>query len=443
MKGISRRTFLKAISSTASMAALGTLLPRFVYAQAASNLRRNVVLVNLNGGIDGLGAFPIYTGLESLAVNSYRPDIHIPASEVIKDGLGGRSLRGLHPSFSTLHSELQGKYALIQQIGIPIYPGASHGVCQKIYSIGEQTGINNKTGFIGKVMDERRLDSFQVLGLGVGRKRDFITQNEPPLIISSLASYNHVNRNFGTRVNFRDNSNRAVSSDGIKDSNLVQDFQKRLDAIQEIDTDAESLLSGSYDSITNSVAFVQQIATQAITGNYNRQLTSGVSTFGNRCKDAAKVLRFLDRTPSTRNKSRVIYLEKGGWDTHGNQVESHRANIDDLGSSLRGLVQDLKAGGAWNNTVIYVFSEFGRTTRQNGGLGTDHAYANTHLLMGGRVRHELHGAFPLLAELLNENRLSVDIDFRRPLLEIFNWAGFNVNDLIEEAHDSTPLGLFT
>jgi uncharacterized protein (DUF1501 family) len=43
-------------------------------------------------------------------------------------------------------------------------------------------------------------------------------------------------------------------------------------------------------------------------------------------------------------------------------------------------------GAAWNNTVVVVISEFGRTFRENGNRGTDHGHGSVYWVLGGGVR---------------------------------------------------------
>ena len=43
-------------------------------------------------------------------------------------------------------------------------------------------------------------------------------------------------------------------------------------------------------------------------------------------------------------------------------------------------------GNTWDNTVVAVVTEFGRTAAVNGTRGTDHGTASAALLLGGAVR---------------------------------------------------------
>ena len=52
---------------------------------------------------------------------------------------------------------------------------------------------------------------------------------------------------------------------------------------------------------------------------------------------------------------------------------------------------DLKNLGLLQNTMIVVFSEFGRRISENGSQGTDHGAAGVMMAMGGAVRGGIYG----------------------------------------------------
>ena len=59
-------------------------------------------------------------------------------------------------------------------------------------------------------------------------------------------------------------------------------------------------------------------------------------------------------------------------------------HLTGLGDGLAALVNGL--GTAYNDTVILVMSEFGRTIHENGDAGTDHGHGNVMWIMGGDVK---------------------------------------------------------
>jgi uncharacterized protein (DUF1501 family) len=83
---------------------------------------------------------------------------------------------------------------------------------------------------------------------------------------------------------------------------------------------------------------------------------------------------------------RLGFIDIGGWDTHVNQgsVTGGLANnLRHLGEGLAAYAAAL--GDEWNNTVVVVVSEFGRTFRENGDKGTDHGHGTVHWVLGGKV----------------------------------------------------------
>jgi uncharacterized protein (DUF1501 family) len=58
-------------------------------------------------------------------------------------------------------------------------------------------------------------------------------------------------------------------------------------------------------------------------------------------------------------------------------------NLASLGRGLQAFSQSL--GPEWNNTVVVVLSEFGRTFRENGSHGTDHGHGTVYWVLGGSI----------------------------------------------------------
>lgn len=80
---------------------------------------------------------------------------------------------------------------------------------------------------------------------------------------------------------------------------------------------------------------------------------------------------------------RIAMLETGGWDTHTAQNYRLTAQLKALDVMIAALRDGL--GSAWNDTVVLVATEFGRTAAANGTGGTDHGTASVAMLFGGAV----------------------------------------------------------
>jgi uncharacterized protein (DUF1501 family) len=131
--------------------------------------------------------------------------------------------------------------------------------------------------------------------------------------------------------------------------------------------------------------------------------------------DAARLADLIRRDPTIR----LAFISLGGWDTHvsqgstGGQLAKH---LKPLADGLADFAK--KLGPAYDDTVVLVISEFGRTVRENGNGGTDHGHGNVMWVMGGRVRGGvIYGRWMGLSpnDLYQERDLAVTTDFREPI----------------------------
>lgn len=104
---------------------------------------------------------------------------------------------------------------------------------------------------------------------------------------------------------------------------------------------------------------------------------------GNNGRNGADLGKLAASLMLPEGGARVMMVETGGWDTHSGQRGR-------LAAQLRGLDQLVGAlqaglGPAWNDTLVIVATEFGRTVEVNGTGGTDHGTASTAMLLGGEL----------------------------------------------------------
>jgi uncharacterized protein (DUF1501 family) len=88
-----------------------------------------------------------------------------------------------------------------------------------------------------------------------------------------------------------------------------------------------------------------------------------------------------------KDKYNIGFVDVGGWDTHvgqGGATGYLASRLDELGRGLAGFAQEM--GPDWDDTVVIVVSEFGRTFRENGNRGTDHGHGTVYWVLGGGVQ---------------------------------------------------------
>ena len=265
------------------------------------------------------------------------------------------------------------------------------------------------------------------------------TRGQQPIVISELNSFNYAQHGAEADrdVDFAAETQRALLEVQVPRNPVAEKYKNSLQTMHRV------------VSVLRTDISLQQVGNNA-SGNYSEQ---GV---GPSFRDAAKVLKA--KTSSSvfgqRDKDTIIYLNQGGYDTHSNQLDPDGGLpqlIAGLGNNLAVLVDDLKSFGVWGNTVILVFSEFGRTNFENGTygdltVGTDHGWGNTTFALGGSIQAGVLGDAPSSAELLDTdtNALVPSIDFRRIWGDILSWLGANPSSILdEEGFVYSRLGIFS
>jgi uncharacterized protein (DUF1501 family) len=112
-------------------------------------------------------------------------------------------------------------------------------------------------------------------------------------------------------------------------------------------------------------------------------MPAGGGNPGNMVRAATGAARLMMKEEGPR----VAVLSFDGWDTHANQG-GVRGRLADLLGGLDGAFAafEREFGAAWQETVILVVTECGRTARINGTEGSDHGTATVAFLVGGAVR---------------------------------------------------------
>jgi len=128
---------------------------------------------------------------------------------------------------------------------------------------------------------------------------------------------------------------------------------------------------------------VQEQLTQMQTDGKSREMTDGnrnaISTKGFTV-EARRIGKLMQQQYA------LGFVDVGGWDTHVNQGNASgnlATKFKELGDGLAAFASEM--GSAWDNTVVVVVSEFGRTFRENGNRGTDHGHGTVYWVLGGAI----------------------------------------------------------
>ena len=105
---------------------------------------------------------------------------------------------------------------------------------------------------------------------------------------------------------------------------------------------------------------------------------------------------------------------------------AHARLWQDVSSAVSDFWDDLKEHGRENDTLILVWSEFGRRIQDNG-TGTDHGSGGSAFVVGGGIKGGLYGEYPSLKERDHlEGDLHFNNDFRSTYSSILDaWLGLD------------------
>jgi uncharacterized protein (DUF1501 family) len=112
-------------------------------------------------------------------------------------------------------------------------------------------------------------------------------------------------------------------------------------------------------------------------------------------------------------------VRQGGWDSHRAQQPQLDGLMSALSESLRAFHDDL--GARMQRVTLVALTEFGRRARENGAAGTDHGRGSAMFLVGGGVRGgHVFGRWPGVEpdQLDRDGNLRVTTDYRHVLGEV-------------------------
>ncbi|HEU4477855.1 MAG TPA: DUF1501 domain-containing protein [Pyrinomonadaceae bacterium] len=100
-------------------------------------------------------------------------------------------------------------------------------------------------------------------------------------------------------------------------------------------------------------------------------------------------------------KRQIFFCQIGGFDTHSAQLNGQSALLQQVSQAMNAFYNATVELGMQDSITTFTLSDFGRTLQPAGTgpaqVGSDHAWGNNHLIMGGAVRgNRLFGTYPTL-----------------------------------------------
>jgi hypothetical protein len=158
---------------------------------------------------------------------------------------------------------------------------------------------------------------------------------------------------------------------GLADLNLAGGVtrdrdQDRQSLLQQFDTARREIDASG--TMTGMNAFAQRAFDMVASGSTRRALD--LTREDPRVRDRYRGIdQFLTARRLVEAGVGCVTLTYGGWDTHERNFETLRRQLPELDRGIANLVSDLVERGLYDDTIVVVWGEFGRTPRVNGNMG--------------------------------------------------------------------------
>ncbi|WP_413990983.1 DUF1501 domain-containing protein [Labrys okinawensis] len=317
-------------------------LPRF--ARAADGRDPRLVVIVLRGALDGLSTVgpvgdPDYTGLHgdiALALNGPHPALPLDGFFAVNPAM---------PNFARL---FQARQAAVVHAAATGYRDRSHFDGQDVLESGYPGPGHIATGWLNRALSALPSGDRVGLkgGLAVGPSTPLVMRGAAPVLGWAPQTLPDPSDDLADRV---------LDLYNHRDPVLASALQHGLEAGRMAAGDGMAGM-GRKGGLDNAAGM--------------RQAAEG----------AARLIA-ADDGP------RVAALAFDGWDTHVNEGGA-TGRLAMLLGGLDGAFAALETGlGArWKDTAVVAITEFGRTARINGTIGTDHGTGTVVLLAGGAIK---------------------------------------------------------
>jgi uncharacterized protein (DUF1501 family) len=359
-----------------------------------STTGRTLVLVTLYGGNDGLNTVVPY---KDPSYASARGILAIDPTTVLDLGEGF----GLHPGMPHFHKLWTDKHlAIVQGVGFA-NPNYSHFESMDIWQTAQPQDPSG-TGWLGRWMDKTGADPLRAVAIGptvptllAGAKVQAAAIAPGPIKLPGSAADVALYRSL------------AGTSHG-EPALLVEAAHSNADLL-EVNTVLGPVLNKTARAnplhLTGSEAPNTAGSAAALAIANGGGGLSAANVLSTQLSVVANLL--LADVPTE-----VFSVELGGFDTHTDQVTTQAALLPQLDTAVGAFLDAISSTKRGRETVVLVYTEFGRRVSANASVGTDHGWANVVFAAGLPVKGGFYGDPPSLTNLSEGNQI-YNLDFRR------------------------------
>jgi uncharacterized protein (DUF1501 family) len=174
-----------------------------------------------------------------------------------------------------------------------------------------------------------------------------------------------------------------------------------LDLLNQASMDANPMVSEYQSVLANANAKVS-LVTNALNaaGDFQTQFPNNNGDGGQSGDDQLdaqlhEVARVIKANQQLGDARQIFFTQLAGFDTHNGELATQARLLTYVSQYMNNFWSAMGEAGLQNDVVIFTMSDFGRTLGSNGD-GSDHAWGNHQLVLGGGVKGGFYGTMPSL-----------------------------------------------
>jgi uncharacterized protein (DUF1501 family) len=375
---ISRRAFSK-LAFGSGLAAVSTPLwlaelSAQAFAQVASSYKA-VVLVTLQGGNDGNNLLVPLDSASYAQYASLRSSLALPLTTLtpLNSSVGSPAF-GMHPALANIAAQYNSGNALVVANIGPLTQVATKTQLLANPTLLPQALLSHPAGV--NQWESATTAALPTTGWG-GRIADIIATQSgslPPVFNSGNASIFTVGRSV---------QGIAVSTTSGVTSALPTGINSPILAIANSEAQSHNVLVAQAAQLRVQSINQQNIIAQAQTSGTPLKTIFPTSTFGQEMQTIAQIINGRGVIGASRQ---IFYAQQGEYDTHTYQLGVQTDFLTDLDNCIGAFMSALQEMGLADQVLVCTHSDFNRTILANVNNGSDHAWGNHQIILGGGIR---------------------------------------------------------
>lgn len=393
----SRRDFMRLAAQGTAAATTWLTLGGATSANVDTSGYKALVCIYLAGGNNGFNMVVPTTNAAYATYAASRSNLALAQGELLP--LNGRAsdgnAYGLHPMMSEVQSLFNaGRVAILGNVGTLVQPtsvaqarAASVPLPRQLFShLDQQTewmtslpDRADRTGWAGRIADLYVQQGYAprlAVNITIGGSNYWQegSRTQPYTLGAGGAPVLSVTAN-----NFFRGGTRAQAAQALID-------QAAADA---------NLMTAEFANIEISAASKVAVVNTAFSANGDIATTfpsfPGDSGLGTQLRQVARAIK----ARTSLDSRQIFFVRIGGFDTHNAELATQNSLLRILSANISAFWTAMNEVSAQDDVTLFTMSDFGRSLGSNGD-GSDHAWGNHHLIMGGAVRGGYYGAMPNL-----------------------------------------------